>query len=231
MRARCISCIAAVLFWLPGAAPAADEVRVISLPVLASELIGKPVADAAGAALGKVADVVLELPGNRARYIIVSLDGRRIGVPVAALDPSLERDRVILDVTRERLLGAPAFAEADDYWARVEGYWSAPAASTLARASRLIESGSVWDVLIDAHAGEVPFAIVSTGGDALHPVPLDALSVEAGKVVLEVEPERRFSARELEAGLQSDEFLRRNAAYADGLTPDTRRSRASSARR
>lgn len=223
--------MAAALWCLPGAGSAADEVRVISLPVLASDLIAKSVTDAAGRALGEVEDVVLDLAANRARYAILALEGRRIGVPIEALDPSLDRERVILDLPRERLPDAPVFTEADDYWGRVEAYWRAPVASTLARASRLIGSKVVADVLIDAHAGEVPFALVPAGRDALHPVPLDGLRLEGGNVMLEVEPKRSFTRRELEAGLASGEFLRSNAAYADGLTPDSRRSRASSARR
>lgn len=224
MPPRCISCLAAAALFLPAAAPAAEEVHVISVPVLASELIGKPVSDAAGKALGEVEDVVLHLASNRARYAIVRLPERTIGVPIEMLAPSLERDRVILDAPRERLRRAPALTAARGYWGSVEAYWHAPAASELARASRLIGSRAVWDVLIDAHAGEVPFAIVSSGPDALHPVPLDALRVEDGNIALEVEPARSFTPKQLREGLTSNEFLRGNAAHAGGLTADRRPS-------
>jgi hypothetical protein len=236
MALRCIFCVAAVLFCL--SARAEDEVRVISLPVLASGMIGKPVADASGNPLGTVEDLVLDLAGGRARYAILAVGKRSIGVPVEKLDPSLGGERLILDAPPGRLRGAPTLSGREGYWRAVEGYWRAPAPASLARASELIgrplqgeRPGEVADILIDAHAGEVPFAIVGGADGELHPVPLDALQPSAGGVLLAVEPRRSFTREELEAGLQSNEFLRGNAAYAGRLSAGSPRSRESSSRR
>jgi sporulation protein YlmC with PRC-barrel domain len=236
MLARCMLCIAVVLF--SPAAPGADEVRVISLPTLASEMIGTPVADASGNALGTVEDLVLDLEGKRARYAILAMDGRAIGVPIEKLDPSLHGERLILDAPPERLRDAPPLGGREGYWRAVEGYWRAPAPASLVRASELVgkplqgeRPGKVADILIDAHAGEVPFAIVEGTAEELHPVPLDALQPAAGGVLLAVHPQRGFTRKELDAGLHSSDFLRGNAAYADRLSAGSPRSPGWSLRR
>lgn len=82
--------------------------------------------------------------------------------------------------------------------------------------------GTLEDIIVDAHAGRVPFVCLRRH-EKLHPLPLDALREKEGTLVLVLDSAvldagPGFSAAELDANLTNSDFLRRYAAYADGLT-------------
>lgn len=72
--------------------------------VRASELIGKPVQDKSGKALGSVQDVIVGLDNGQLRNIVVDLeDGGRAQVPGKAIKMSGTDERLVLDVNAQQL--------------------------------------------------------------------------------------------------------------------------------
>lgn len=219
----------AVLLFCAGAAaqlaplppPGVQLVHIVSLPMRASALIGMEVRSADGSRAGTIADLVFDLEGNRVQHAVIALPERRVAVTLFELRLSLERTYLMLPADRARIQPAPPIA-AD------------PAASELLKRNVYDTNGTrrgeLIDALIDAHEGEVPFALLRTDGE-LYPLPLDALQLEADRLVLRVDaarlqPGQSFSAQALQANLHDSNFLRRHAAYADRLTVGRRRDTA-----
>jgi hypothetical protein len=109
----------------------------------ASTLTGDAVVDPHGEPLGRVEEIMLDVPSGRIAYAVLSMqdapqEGARklFAVPWLALTLDSERRRFILDVDRERLRQAPGFdpqrwpTMAEPTWAStlyeyygVEPYW------------------------------------------------------------------------------------------------------------
>lgn len=93
-------------------APAPGEIRL-------SKLIGMKVHNAEGENLGHIKDLVVDANSGRVHYAVLSFGGvlglgdKLFGVPVSRLhrDP---KGKLVLDVAREQLKSAPAFAS--DHW-------------------------------------------------------------------------------------------------------------------
>ena len=89
---------------------------VLSADVLA----GDTVVNAAGEKLGKIEDFMLDVESGRIRYAVLSFGGvlgfgdKLFAVPAEALTVDPERERLVLDVDRERLENAPGFDI--DHW-------------------------------------------------------------------------------------------------------------------
>ena len=205
---------------------AATTLTIISLPTRLSSLVGEEVGNFAGRRLGTVKDLVVDLANGRVRYAILDTRSKTVPVPFHALELSLEDEHLLLDASPQRLAKAPARTDG------VDAYWDGPALPRLARASELIgrafqdsegkRAGKLVDVVIDAHEGNVAFAVISLAHNTLHPVPLNAFAAgEELRFTLRttaLNAARHLSPAELNAGLERDEFLRENAAYADRLS-------------
>jgi hypothetical protein len=155
-----------------------------------------------------------------------STNGRPMQEAHDRLELSLENEYLLLDASPERLANAPGRA------AGADAYWDGPAPPRSARASELIGrpfrgvgaefAGQLADVVIDAHEGDVAFAVISLAAGTLHPVSLDAFA--AGEELVftlgaaKLDPARHMSRVELEAGLERGDFLQENAAYAARLS-------------
>ncbi len=100
-----------------------------------SSLVGMDIHNVRGESLGEVKDAVLDLGGQRVRYVILEMGGflgigdKLYAYPMTAFRTSADRDELVLDVPRDRLERAPGFAR-DNWpeWARygpdVDAYWS-----------------------------------------------------------------------------------------------------------
>jgi sporulation protein YlmC with PRC-barrel domain len=210
----------------PERALAATTLTIISLPTRLSSLVGEEVRNLAGRRLGTVKDFVIDLANGRVRYAILDTRYKTVPLPFHALELSLEDEHLLLDASPQRLAQAPERANGAD------AYWDGAALPRLARASELIGrrfrsaegelAGKLVDIVIDAHEGNVAFAVISLAGNTLHPVPLSAFA--AGEELFftlratELDAARHLSLAELNAGLERDEFLRESAAYADRLS-------------
>jgi hypothetical protein len=86
----------------------------------ASELIGMPVADHQGQRLGEVADLILSGNG-RVAYIVISGDGvigfgeKMSAIPWRAANPRFYEKSLVVDISQERFLKAPSFANWEDF--------------------------------------------------------------------------------------------------------------------
>jgi sporulation protein YlmC with PRC-barrel domain len=80
-------------------------VRVFS----ARALTGHRVRNAAGEDLGKVEEIMLDVPGGRIAYAVLSFGDKLFAVPWSGLRLDQEKHEFILDVSRERLENASGF--------------------------------------------------------------------------------------------------------------------------
>ena len=89
----------------------------------AAMLAGDPVVNAAGAHLGKIRAVMLDIPTGRVAYAVLSFGGflgagdKLFAVPWPALKLDPVENRFVFDVTKERLEAAPGFDK--DHWPRM----------------------------------------------------------------------------------------------------------------
>jgi len=198
-----------------------DRFEMYSLPVRLGHLLGKPLTDFAGQRRGRVADAVVDLANDRVPYAVLETAGKTLAFPFGALELSLDNDRFLIDETRERLARAPAFDECagSAYWS---AYWEGRAAPRLARASEFIGhrfgEGELADIVIDAHEGDVAFALARLADGALHPVPLGAFSLQAGRLALALPPGRLDRSQDLPPDALGDPVrLKAAARYAATL--------------
>lgn len=187
----------------------------------ASSLIGMEVRSTASAGSGRIRDLAIDIGNNRVHYAELDLPGRMLAAPPEHLAISPAKNQAVF-TPGDRSIDTRAGME-------------------LARASALIgwevtneagePVGSVLDLAIEPASGRVPFAVLRlerpAGDGALHPVPLDAFAIYAGRDSLvmtvdreRLQPSRDFTLQQLEAGLANAGFVRQHAAYADQLTPD-----------
>jgi hypothetical protein len=86
----------------------------------ASELIGMPVTDHQGQRLGEVTDLILNSDG-RVTYIVISGGGaigfgeKMSAIPWRAANPRVYEKSLVVDVSQERFLKAPSFANWEDF--------------------------------------------------------------------------------------------------------------------
>lgn len=108
----------------------------------ASTLEGDKVVNAEGEELGKITDIMLDVPSGKIAYAVLSFGGmlgigdKLFAIPWQALTLDAENKDFILDVAKEKLKAAPGFDKdhwpsmAQDEWALkvhsyygVEPYW------------------------------------------------------------------------------------------------------------
>lgn len=136
------------------AAPPADAGRAVTerpipdrpVAVAAEDLESRSVYAPDGSRLGDIEDIVVDPVSGRIVYAVVELGGflgigeRSFPVPWALMKPAPEGDRLVLDVSADRMKGAPQFTRSnrpdmtDPQWATavhayygVPPYWSAEA--------------------------------------------------------------------------------------------------------
>ena len=86
----------------------------------ASELIGMPVADHQGQRLGEVNDLILSSDG-RVAYIVISGGGvigfgeKMSAIPWRAANPRVYEKSLVVDISQERFLKGPSFANWEDF--------------------------------------------------------------------------------------------------------------------
>jgi sporulation protein YlmC with PRC-barrel domain len=99
----------------------------------ASEIIGKNVTNSQKQDLGECEDLILSSDG-RVSYLIISKGGlagvgdKKYAIPWQAADVRVQEDNLLVDVTKDRLEGAPNFADWDEfksgaYESRVRAYY------------------------------------------------------------------------------------------------------------
>ena len=202
-------------------AAAASAEGIVSLPARLGTLVGGELADFSGEPRGRVADLVVDLANARVAYAVLETAGKTLAFPFAALELSLDNRRLLIDEPRERLERAPALDErgGSPYWS---AYWDGSVPPRLARASELLgrrfDEGELADIVIDAHEGDVAFALIRLDGGALHPVPVSAFSLQGTELVLDLALARLDRRRDFpEARLRDRQYIEESARYAARL--------------
>jgi sporulation protein YlmC with PRC-barrel domain len=102
----------------------------LSSLVLMDRMRGARVVNAQGADLGKIDDIVVDMPSGQAVYAILSYGGfiglgdKRFAVPWDMLAYDSERGAFVIDMAEDKLKNAPGFDEtnlqdiADPRWAK-----------------------------------------------------------------------------------------------------------------
>lgn len=196
MKRNLITCAIAAAFALPVVAADAQKAQqqkpaaaTAAQPaaILASDLIGKKVVNSQGQDLGEVQDLAVDLRNNRVAYAMLDAQNKMFAYPLRQLKLSGDGDRIVLNVSEERLEQAPGMdrsrrgdrvAGDDAYWRDADRYWRSgeraaqeQAAPRLVWGSKLVgwnvhtrdntdSIGEVKDLVIDPNTGAVKFAAV-----------------------------------------------------------------------
>lgn len=120
-------------------APAPAEAAVLPGSHLTScdVLVGEPVVNGAGEALGELAHLMFDLASGRIAYVVIARGGvlglgeRLHAVPWSAVARDAQRQCLVVDIERDRMDRAPGFdpsrwpAMSDPAWQRsIEGFYS-----------------------------------------------------------------------------------------------------------
>jgi sporulation protein YlmC with PRC-barrel domain len=102
-----------------------------------SKLVGANVYDAKGTSLGEIKDAIVDANNSKVVYAIVSYGGflglgeKELAQPLHSFRREAARDRLVLDVDRQRLKDAPGFDKGQwpdwkrsDYGSRVDRFWA-----------------------------------------------------------------------------------------------------------
>ncbi len=184
------------------AAPPADAGRAATarpipdrpVAVAAEDLESRSVYAPDGSRLGDIEDIVVDPVSGRIVYAVVELGGflgigeRSFPVPWALMKPAPEGDRLVLDVSADRMKGAPQFTRSnrpdmtDPQWATavhayygVPPYWSAEAVAanrdTTALRQEVQRLSQEVDRLHQALAAAAPPPPAGTEGASSTPAP------------------------------------------------------------
>jgi sporulation protein YlmC with PRC-barrel domain len=163
---------------LPIAATAAEAETA-----MASALIGKPVKSSEGEALGKLADLILDLDDGRVRYAILERLGKLHRYSLALFDPAADGGHVVLYIGMRRLEGSPGM---DPQW---RGFGLVRASELIGRrvedrAGRVV--GTLADIVVEWRNGTAPFAVLDLEGEGKSDrrVALDAIEVRGDLLVV-----------------------------------------------
>lgn len=191
----------------------------------ASKLIGKDVQNAQGESLGEIKDLILDVNNGRVYYAVLEFGGflglgeKLFAYPLGTFKASWDTDKLVLNVPKEKLKDAPAFArdnwpDWNTYGSEVNKHFGPTIAvkpmpnQKLRRASELIGKnvddtagknvGEIDDVVVNLGTGKIHYAVLdfdkSWGpDDKLLALPMRAFSFSADhdKPVLNV-PKNRF---------------------------------------
>lgn len=180
--------------------------------VRASSLLRQDVANARGETVGTVWDLMVNIANQNVRYVVLQLGGspgvseKLVPIPMEAFDVDSDRRRMVLNVSRDRLVNAPGFMlgnwpdwdlrtqqQLDAYYGVAAGdrLTAAQAPAHMMRITDLIdrdvsdragaEVGEIQDLVIDVGQGEVAYAVLEFDTawnveDRLLPVPMTAIA-------------------------------------------------------
>jgi sporulation protein YlmC with PRC-barrel domain len=98
-------------------------------PVKASNIIGTDVITPKGDDIGDIKEVVIDPSSGRVAYAVVSFGGflsmgeKLFAVPFSAFEYDMDKNKYVLDVTKERLEAAPGF-DSDNWPSMADEKWN-----------------------------------------------------------------------------------------------------------
>jgi sporulation protein YlmC with PRC-barrel domain len=213
----------------PAKSQASNKATLGAHDVRASKLIDTEVKNVQGENLGEIEDLVIDLGDRRVHYAVLSFGGaagigdKLFAYPITAFKPSTDGDKLVLNVSKDRLKNAPGFDKdkwpdwADNrYRGEVDKYFQAKSAKSgerMVRASQLIgknvedskgaNAGEIEDIIVTTSDGRIPYLVLDfdkswSPDDKLLPLPLTAFAFPTDKdkkVMLKVEKGKLDMAR------------------------------------
>lgn len=98
-------------------------------PVKASDIMGTDIVNHKGESLGDIKELVIDPVTGRVAYVVVSFGGflsmgeKLFAIPFSAFAYSASKSEYVLNVTKERLEGAPGF-DADNWPSMTDETWN-----------------------------------------------------------------------------------------------------------
>ena len=183
----------------PAATPAANTQApaagtALARDARASRIIGRDVLGSGGEKLGRVDDLIVDMPTGRLQYAVLSFGGvaglgdKLFAYPVNAFRTAADSDDLTLNVDKERLRNSPGFdkarwpgLDATAYWRDVDRYHGAAGRAEgqgqAAGAQRLVRMSELLDMDVNdrqgKEAGEVEDVVVNMAQQRVHYVVLD----------------------------------------------------------
>jgi sporulation protein YlmC with PRC-barrel domain len=177
----------------------------------ASALIGTHVVNSQGEELGEIKDVVINLNGGKVHAAVLEFGGvlgmgeKNYAFPIGQLKPAKEKDKLVLNVDKEKLKNAQGFAKGqwpamdDEYWGRI-GSQGAGAGATKAQKLKLVRSsemigkdlqgkkgedvGEIKDLTLSLKDGSVKNVMVDLDDGGQTMLPVSALTTGTGGKLL-----------------------------------------------
>lgn len=157
------------------------------------KLRGMDVVDAKGEKLGDIEEVMLDMQSGRVQAVVLGFGGflglgeKHFAFPVSDLQPAKEKDKLQLNVDKQKLKDREGFAKGkypepnDDYWVRIGQADKAGAAAgatgqkaSFMRASQVIgkdvedksgkDVGEVQDILLSADRTRIQHVVIDVNG-------------------------------------------------------------------
>jgi sporulation protein YlmC with PRC-barrel domain len=183
----------------------------------AKKLRGMDVVDAQGKKLGDIDEVVLDMANGRVHAVVLGFGGflglgeKQYAFPVSDLQPAKDKDKLQLNVDKEKLKDREGFAKgkypamSDEYWARVGQGGKASAGAgqpgqkqSLVRASEVIgkdvqdksgqDVGEVEDIMLSADRTRIQHVVLDVDDAGQATIPPKSLSMgkEGDKLVIDM---------------------------------------------
>lgn len=208
----------------------------------AKRLMDMKVVDSQGKDLGEIDEVVLDLHNARVHAAVLASGGflglgeKHYAFPISEFKPGKERDRLTLDVDKQKLEDAQGFDKSkwpamdDEYWGLVGARGKAGAGATqqgkklnLVRASEIIgqevqdksgkELGEVSDIRLNASSGRIQHIVIDVKDAGQATVQPKSLSMGTGdKLVADMSAEQLRSRAKPQKDRSSTDRERRSAA-------------------
>ena len=183
----------------------------------AKKLRGMDVVDAQGKKLGDIEEVVLDMTNGRVHAVVLGFGGflglgeKHFAFPVSDLQPAKDKDKLQLNVDKEKLKDREGFAKGkypamdDEYWARIgqgdkasAGAGQTAQKQSLVRASEVIgkdvqdksgqDVGEVQDIVLSADRTRIQHVVldVEDAGEATLPAKSLSMGKDGDKLVVDM---------------------------------------------
>lgn len=220
----------------------------------AKELRGTDIVDAQGKKLGDIEEVVLDMDSGRVHAVVLGFGGflglgeKHFAFPVSDLQPAKDKDKLQLNVDKEKLKDREGFAKgkypamSDEYWARVGGDKASAGAGqpgqkmNLVRASQVIgkdvqdqsgkDVGEVEDIMLSSDRTRIQNVVLDVEGAGQAMVEPKSLRMgkEGDKLAIDMSAEQlKSQAKPAERERRArTERVRPGGASGDAATGTTR---------
>ena len=228
----------------------------------AKKLRGMDVVDAQGKKLGDIDEVVLDMANGRVHAVVLGFGGflglgeKHFAFPVSDLQPAKEKDKLQLNVDKQKLKDREGFAKGkypepnDDYWVRIGQADKAGAAAgatgqkaSFMRASQVIgkdvedksgkDVGEVQDIMLSADHTRIQHVVIDVNGAGHATVEPKSLSMgkERDKLMISMSADQlKSQAKPAERDARTERTRPATGGAATGASRPMERDRSDSSK-